>query len=254
MRLVSMPAMRMRLQPLERAACAFHQHRGAAGGHVEAAEELLARRLDTSSCAGATNIGGRPGSVWYSTAGSRHRLRGRRSKCRASTSKIDDSRERSSSPWQASEARRARARCSCTRRARRAAPRTGRPARACGQLEPRSGRRRAALLRNIRPDSCRRPPLRRALALGLGRPATRSRSSWYLSSTPSVSATISGSSAYARRGRPGLAQSSVSATPGCLEQLPRAQALHERDHLAREPLGAPGALRRRIASSRSKSG
>ena len=83
----------------------------------------------------------------------------------------------------------------------------------------------------------------------------RAMSSWYFSSTPSVSATSDGSSATASSSTSACAQSSVSATPGALNSSRRADRLHEGDDLARQPLAArPARGDARIASSRAASG
>src|SRR5258706_13487330 len=85
-------------------------------------------------------------------------------------------------------------------------------------------------------------------------PATRSRSSRYLSSTPSVLLTVPGSSATRSSAVRQFAQSMVSATPGSLYRsvLRRrcTKATTSRDSAA----PALGALRRRISSSCAASG
>ena len=86
-------------------------------------------------------------------------------------------------------------------------------------------------------------------------PCSRTMSSRYLSSTPSVSCTVAGSSRMASSATSALVQSIVSATPGALKRSSAAHALHELDDLRRQPLGrAPGAFSRTISSSRSASG
>ena len=68
-------------------------------------------------------------------------------------------------------------------------------------------------------------------------PSTRARSSWYFSSTPSVSCTDCGSSSLTESAASARHQSIVSATPGALNKSSVAQPVHERDG-ARLQLGA----------------
>ena len=86
-------------------------------------------------------------------------------------------------------------------------------------------------------------------------PSMRAMSSWYFSSTPSVSETVAGSSATTSSSASAVAQSSVSATPGDLNRSCLAQRLHEmHDLLATAPCRCPAPWRARSSSSRSASG
>ena len=77
-------------------------------------------------------------------------------------------------------------------------------------------------------------------------------SSWYLSSTPSVSATVCGSSATRSSAISASAQSSVSATPGALNRsIARSRCTNATISRASDS-GARGHLRRTISSSRSR--
>ena len=85
-------------------------------------------------------------------------------------------------------------------------------------------------------------------------PRILAMSSWYFSSTPSVSSTAAGVSSR-------LVQVGQRARPvdrlgdaGQLEQLLPAQPLHEGDHLSGQRPGTSGALAARIARSRAASG
>ena len=85
-------------------------------------------------------------------------------------------------------------------------------------------------------------------------PATRSRSSRYLSSTPSVLLTVSGSSATRSSATRQFAQSMVSATPGSLKSsVLRSRCTKATTSFDSAAL-ALGALRCRISSSRRASG
>ena len=86
-------------------------------------------------------------------------------------------------------------------------------------------------------------------------PRIRAMSSWYLSSAPSVSLIVAGSSVDAVERDQRVGPVDRLGDAGQLEQLLAAQLLHEADDLARQPLGRrSGALRRRISSSRAASG
>ena len=132
-----------------------------------------------------------------------------------------------------------------SRRSRMSAAPTGRPgpAQQSGETHdvgrqravggcPRHGRaRRDHGMMIKRPLALRRsaapPPRRARLAM----------SSWYLSSTPSVSSTACASEfVLIEVGASAAAQSIVSATPGSLNRSIVAQPLHEGDHLGRQPL------------------
>gem|GEM_PF-4596148 len=79
-------------------------------------------------------------------------------------------------------------------------------------------------------------------------------SSWYLSSAPSVSLTVAGSRVMRSSATSALDQSMVSATPGSLNKsILRSRCTNSttsRDRRSEQP----GALRRRISSSRAASG
>ena len=85
----------------------------------------------------------------------------------------------------------------------------------------------------------------------------RAMSSWYFSSTPSVSLIASRRRAPARRAAiSACAQSIVSATPGSLEQVISRSFWTKRDHLARQPLAGArhlGAARSRARARRRDS-
>ena len=136
------------------------QRRGAAGRHVEAAEELLARRLDRRPAAASRFSG--DGSAWYAGRGARHRLRGGRI-VRAPARRRTRSRSARRAPGRR-RAHRARARCSRIRRSRRAAPRTARRSslrRGARRARPPPSslrRKRAALTSTRPPPPSLRPP------------------------------------------------------------------------------------------------
>ena len=85
-------------------------------------------------------------------------------------------------------------------------------------------------------------------------PATRSMSSWYLSSTPSVLFTVSGSSATRSSATSAVRPVDRLGDAGQLEQVASCAAAARTPPPRATALGAPGALRRRISSSRSASG
>src|SRR5256885_2683765 len=85
-------------------------------------------------------------------------------------------------------------------------------------------------------------------------PATRSRSSRYLSSTPSVLFTVSGSSVTRSSATRQFAQSMVSATPGSLKSSVFLSRCTKATTSRESESAAFGALRRRVSSSRRASG
>ncbi len=132
-----------------------------------------------------------------------------------------------------------------------------------GSPAARSTRAKWTTLRASRPDDApmvtsRRPltrprPAARAAAAPPRCPASCAMSSWYFSSTPSVSSTTAGSSVdrieLEQRARP----LDRLGDAGSLEQLDAAQPLHERDDLAREPrldAGDASGARSRIRAPR----
>src|SRR5208282_4234351 len=85
-------------------------------------------------------------------------------------------------------------------------------------------------------------------------PSSRAMSSWYLSSTPSVSETVAGSSATTSSSDSAAAQSSVSATPGDLNRSCLRSACTNATTCSVSFLLTPGTLARTISSSRSAVG
>src|SRR5580692_9207867 len=85
-------------------------------------------------------------------------------------------------------------------------------------------------------------------------PSSLAMSSWYLSSTPSVSETVAGSSATTSSSDKAPAQSSVSATPGDLNKSCLRSACTKLTTCSESFLLTPGSLVRTMASSRSALG
>src|ERR1700682_2565618 len=85
-------------------------------------------------------------------------------------------------------------------------------------------------------------------------PSSLAMSSWYFSSTPSVSDTVAGSSATTSSSDNAAAQSKVSATPGDLNRSCLRNACTKATTCSDSFLLTPGTLVRTMASSRSAVG
>src|SRR5262249_14375431 len=199
---VDHPPMRMRLHALEELAAHLHQGGGAAGRHVETAENLLPRRLD--GLLQPREIGRR--RVGLIVGGrARYRLRRGRVVPRQHVEEVLAGAlvERLAGGERVARERRARVLAALGEQGLAKADELARAAldralAAAEQLPQERGRIHAAALASA--------SMRSASA-----PATRSRSSRYLSSTPSVLLTVSGSSATRSSATRQLAQSMVSA-------------------------------------------
>src|SRR5262245_51564134 len=235
----------MRLHALQELPAHVDEGRGAARGHVEPAEQLLARRLDRLLQPRQVRRR-RIGLVFGGAA--RHRLRRGRVVPREHVEELV-----------------ARALVECLAGGERIAREPGaRVFAALGeQAFAQADELAGAALHRALPAAEQLPQERRrvhaaafasASIRSASPAATRSRSSRYLSSTPRVLLTVSGSSATRSSATRQFAQSMVSATPGCLKRsLWRSRctnATTSRDSRS----DARGALRCRISSSRFASG
>src|SRR5687767_5121775 len=237
--------LRMRLHALQELLADRHERRGASGRHVEAAKELLARRLD--DLLEARELLRR----WIGLivgCDARDRLGRGRVVARQRVEEL--------LALALLERLVGRERLACKRGARvlaalgeqRVAQREQVPnpplyaaLASPEQLPQEGGRVHAAALAS-------------ASMRAASSPATRSRSSRYFSRTPRVLFTVSGSSATRSSATRQFAQSMVSATPGCLKRsLCRSRCTNATTSRDRRS-AARGALRRRISSSRFASG